>query len=95
VLLPQGHKPLEPLHILPVKMFFEGLMRQRSYVLGIGAEFAAIKAIRGSLPRFILLDRLVAHWAAHWSLRVSGCCNCESAKEFHRQNGKNASTCKD
>src|SRR5580692_12969901 len=56
--------------------------RQRDDVFGIGAELAAIKAVRGPFPCLIVVDCLVASWAAHWSLRYPGYCNREGANKF-------------
>src|ERR1700685_328812 len=56
--------------------------RQRDDVFGIGAELAAIKAVRDPFPCLIVVDCLVASWAAHWSLRYPGYCNREGANKF-------------
>jgi hypothetical protein len=74
VLLPQSHKPLEPLHILPVEMLSERSARrwQRRDRFGIGAKLAAKEAVCRSFPRFMLVNRQVAAGAAHFFFEPPG-----------------------
>jgi hypothetical protein len=84
VLLSERHESFEPLHVLPVEMLSErpARRRQRDDIFGIGAELAAIKAVRVAFPCLIVVDCLIAGWAAHWSLLYLGYCNCEAANKF-------------
>ena len=65
LLLPKGHKQLQPRKILPVKPLLQRLLTRRINALRIGTKLAAIEAVGGALPCVVTVDWLIAKWAAH------------------------------
>jgi hypothetical protein len=65
LLLPKGHKPLQPGKILPVKPVLQRLLTRRNDALRIGTKLVAIEAVGGALPRVVTVDLACTRFRRH------------------------------